>query len=75
LVLLDRQLPDARGSAVLESIRKLDPKAKVIVLTGYADADGERKYRALGVKRFLSKGMGLSALLDIIGAQLAAPSA
>ncbi|HVE12088.1 MAG TPA: response regulator [Elusimicrobiota bacterium] len=66
LVLLDRELPDAAGSDVFKRIRAHEPTAKVIVFTGHADADGERKYRSLGVAGFFSKSLGLAALLGAI---------
>lgn len=59
------------GSQVLREIMKLNAKASVIILTGYADEDGEDKYRALGAAAFVSQGMGIEAFLKIVENELA----
>lgn len=70
LVILDRELPKLTGSEVLREIRKFDKRARVIILTGYADEEGEEKYHDLGAAAFLSKGMGIEAFLQIIEREL-----
>lgn len=74
LVLLDRNLPGLTGSQVLKEIRRLAPEIKVIVLTGYQAAEGEAKYRALGVHFFLSKDIEMDALLSFIAQELGEPA-
>src|SRR5579863_7172570 len=58
LIVLDRGLPGMSGSQVLREIRKIDAAVKIVVLTGYPEAEGEAKYRALGISAFLPKGVG-----------------
>lgn len=70
LILLDRHLPGMTGSQVLREIRRHAPEVKVVVLTGYQAAEGEAKYRALGVKSFLSKDIDMDALLTVIATEL-----
>lgn len=71
LVILDRDLPGMTGSQVLEEIRKISPAVRVIVLTGNPYAKGEEKYRALGISAFLSKGIGIEALLKVVARETA----
>ncbi len=66
LVILDRDLPKMTGSAVLREIRKIDPKVAVIILTGNAAAQGEEKYRAMGISAFLSKDIAVEALIETV---------
>src|SRR5262245_31691946 len=56
ITLLDLRMPGMSGPEVLTELRKLDPEAKVIVLTSY-DAD-EDVYRAVqaGARGYLLKG-------------------
>ncbi len=71
LIVLDKGLPGMTGSEVLREIRKLSREVRVIVLTGYLDAESEREYHALGISEFLSKTISLDSLLKVIGRELA----
>jgi len=66
LVLLDRDLPRLTGSQVLKKIKDIDPGARVIVLTGNPDPEGELKYRKLGARHFLSKTIDIESLIKIV---------
>lgn len=70
LVILDRDLPSSSGSDVLKRLRELSPTARVIVFTGFPDAEGDRKYRDLGVRTFLSKGMDIEVLVTAVRREL-----
>jgi DNA-binding NtrC family response regulator len=39
IVIVDMRMPDVDGMAVLKSVRKTDPAAVVIMITGYATTD------------------------------------
>jgi two-component system nitrogen regulation response regulator NtrX len=43
LVLLDYILPDMKGQEVAAKIKKVPPSPKIILLTGYAESEGEPK--------------------------------
>ena len=43
VTVLDHNIPGTRGSKVMEALARRDPGARVVVLTGFADPDGERK--------------------------------
>ena len=55
LVTLDLSLTDGEGSTVLDSIRKIDPKAKVIVISGNAQKKLVQQLLAAGASGFIEK--------------------
>jgi DNA-binding NarL/FixJ family response regulator len=55
LVILDLQMPDGDGVAVLEAAKQLDPAPVVIMLTNYVDDYNRLRYRAAGADFFLDK--------------------
>lgn len=62
VTILDFEMPDMDGLAVLKEIRAIDPKAPVIMLTGAGTAEREIQARQLGVTDFLAKGFSLHEL-------------
>lgn len=54
-VLLDVEMPEMDGWAVLEAIRTLDPAASVAMLTGARDAQSVRRALLLGARDYLIK--------------------
>ena len=62
VTILDLQMPDIDGLAVLRQIRAIDPHAPVIMLTGAGTEALERQARELGVTEFLAKGFSLHEL-------------
>jgi two-component system, NarL family, response regulator len=66
VTLLDLRLPGMHGAEVIAAIRKLDPQAKILVLTSY-DA-GEDVYRAMqaGASGYLLKGTFADGILEAI---------
>lgn len=73
LTLLDLHMPEMSGIAVLKQIRALDPKARVIILTGGATTVWEKQARELGVTEFLLKGVSLSILVRALGKAMQSP--
>jgi two-component system NarL family response regulator len=78
IVLLDLRMPGMDGPQVIIEIRKIDPEAKIIVVTTY-DAD-EDVYRAVqaGARGYLLKGTFAEGMLEAIksvhaGRRLIAP--
>ena len=57
VTILDFEMPDMDGLAVLRQIREIDPRAPVIMLTGAGT-----EARELGVTDFLAKGFSLHEL-------------
>lgn len=64
LVILDRNLPFMSGSHVFDNIRKISQDIPVIVLSGYNDPEEVDAYLRCGAAAFLSKGLGLSPVLE-----------
>lgn len=59
VTILDFEMPDMDGLAVLKQIREIDPRAPVIMLTGAGTEAREKQARELGVTDFLAKGFSL----------------
>lgn len=62
VTILDLRLPDVNGIEVLSRLRAIDPKACVIMMTGFATEEAEAKALALGADDFLQKGFSLFEL-------------
>lgn len=55
LLLLDLNLPDLSGIALIESVLSLNTQIPIIIMTGYADLSLAKKSLKLGVDDFLIK--------------------
>jgi DNA-binding response OmpR family regulator len=62
ITILDFEMPDMDGLAVLRAIRAVDSQASVIMLTGAGSDERKQQARALGVTEFLAKGFSLHEL-------------
>jgi CheY-like chemotaxis protein len=72
LVLLDLGLPSMNGLEVLRKIRTFDPKARVIVITGYASQESEEVAVQYGACDFVRKPVDFTDFLRRIQAVLEA---
>ncbi len=54
-ILLDRKLPDADGSELLEGLKLRAPHASILIVTGYADMDSTIRAIRTGVHDYLIK--------------------
>jgi CheY-like chemotaxis protein len=72
LVLLDLGLPSMNGLEVLRKIRSFDPKARVIVITGYASQESEQVAVQHGACDFVRKPVDFTHFLQRIHAVLEA---
>jgi len=66
LVLLDLSMPRMSGLEVLERIRKVDPKVKVVLSSGYRAEEVHDPERFSGASAFLSKPYRVDVLSRII---------
>ena len=55
LVLTDMGLPQLMGDAVFRRIREINPKAKVILASGYLSPDSKSEFYKAGLARFIQK--------------------
>jgi len=62
VTILDFEMPDMDGPAVLREIRPVDPRPPVIMLTGAGTDARKQQARELGVTEFLAKGFSLHKL-------------
>ena len=72
LVLLDIGLPSLSGIEVLKEIRRLDDRAKVIVITGYASVESAVLALRSGAADYVRKPYDVQSLVAKIGNVLAA---
>lgn len=70
LVILDGAMPVMDGMAALKAIRAIQPDARVLLSSGYINAESEAAYRKAGVTAFLPKPYTRSALLDAVASAL-----
>ncbi len=70
LVLLDLSLPSMSGIEVLKEIRRLDPKAKVIVITGYPSVESTVLAMQNGALDYIQKPIDAENLLRKINSAI-----
>ena len=66
IVLLDVMMPDYDGFYGLEQIRKLDPKAKVIMVTADLTSDTEKKLVELKASAMIYKPYEIDSVIETI---------
>ncbi|WP_373974623.1 response regulator transcription factor [Chitinibacter sp. SCUT-21] len=67
VVLLDINLPETDGLALLPQLLKLNPQPKVIMVSGEATGEHVREALTLGASGFVVKPFTPARLLDAIG--------
>ena len=70
LVLLDLGLPSMSGIEVLKEIRRLEPRAKVIVVTGYPSVESTVLAMRAGAYDYIQKPVDVKLLLKKIATAL-----
>jgi len=68
VVVADWKMPVMDGLELLEWVKDQQPGTRFILLTGYGDAEVERKARELGAYEYLNKPINPDALAAIISA-------
>ncbi len=63
LILLDLKMPEKDGFYVMQKVKEMGSRSKIIVLTAYADIKSAMKSTKLGAVDFVSKPYDLDELL------------
>jgi len=64
LVLLDVGLPGMSGLQVLKEIRRIDPNALVVIITGYKSPVTQSQAMEQGAREFIEKPIDARVLID-----------
>jgi two-component system nitrogen regulation response regulator GlnG len=72
VVLLDFRLPDSEDLSLLASIRKLSPRAQVILMTAFGTPEVVRGALDLGAFRVVSKPFEMDAVAELVAQAYAA---
>ncbi|MBW1801667.1 MAG: response regulator, partial [Deltaproteobacteria bacterium] len=74
LVLMDRSMPEMDGVTCIKSILKKDPKAKILIVSGYeaSGPDGIDKSTKAAIKGYITKPCGIEELSRSISKALKA---
>jgi two-component system, NtrC family, response regulator HydG len=66
LVLVDLRMPGVSGLDVLRSIREINPRCRVVLMTGYATIDSAVEAVKLGAMDYLTKPFDLQRLRELL---------
>ena len=66
LVFLDNNLPDGLGISLISEIKKTDPQAVVVVVTGYDAEQIGPHALALGADMFMAKPLNVRQINDVM---------
>ena len=66
LVLLDMRMPGVSGLDVLRSVREVNPRASVVLMTGYGTIDSAVEAVKLGARDYLTKPFDLPRLRQLL---------
>jgi len=73
VIVLDLNMPEMDGVAVLQQVRSLNPDQPVIILTGAGTPEKEQRVHALGVSEFVEKEFSMHRLGDALKRVLKTP--
>ena len=73
IILLDVMMPDYDGFYALAGIRKVDPAAKIIMLTADLTSDTEKKLKKLNTSAIVYKPYEIDGVVDTINRILKTP--
>ncbi|HRQ38644.1 MAG TPA: response regulator [Chloroflexota bacterium] len=64
LVLLDLSMPGLNGADTFQELRKIEPAVKVILSSGYDEAEATRQFVGQGLAGFLQKPYNMKVLVQ-----------
>ncbi|GFO64581.1 hypothetical protein GMPD_25000 [Geomonas paludis] len=66
LVLLDLTMPQMDGEQCLAELRRMDPRVRVVMSSGFSEHEVSRKFLGKGISGFVQKPYKLSALREVL---------
>jgi two-component system, NtrC family, response regulator HydG len=66
-ILMDAVMPNMNGIEALHKMKEIDPKAKVVIMTAYCEADQLEKVVDEGAYQTLYKPVNIPQLMDLLG--------
>jgi CheY-like chemotaxis protein len=66
VVLLDIFMPGMNGLDILRSVKREQPRTQVLVISGFADEELERKVKGLGAAECLRKPFDFTRLSELV---------
>lgn len=72
LILLDYAMPELNGEAVFEQVRRVNPQARVLLVTAYGDAVAKKLFQQ-GLRGYIPKPFYLNQLSRAVRAALLSP--
>jgi PAS domain S-box-containing protein len=66
LVLLDLSMPGLSGEQTFEELRRLDPTVRVLLSSGYSEAEATRRFVGRGLAGFIQKPYRPEQLVDAV---------
>ncbi len=66
IILLDIMMPEMNGIEVLKKIRKIDPEARIIMITAFGDVESYLDSMELGAYEYINKPFETDELLGMI---------
>lgn len=66
LIILDLIMPGIGGLDCMKEILKINPQAKIIIVSGYVDSGLVSNVIELGAKNFIKKPYRIGDLLDVV---------
>jgi PAS domain S-box-containing protein len=66
LIILDLIMPGMGGRRCIDELLKINPKAKVIVASGYSDVGPMKRTLEAGAKGFMGKPYGIRHMLEVV---------
>ncbi len=64
VVLLDMTMPGLSGDETLRRLRAVNPKQRVVIMSGFSEQEAMQRCAQLGVSEFLAKPFELAALIE-----------
>jgi two-component system cell cycle sensor histidine kinase/response regulator CckA len=74
VVILDMTMPKLNGEETFREMRRLDPNARVVLMSGYNEQEATNRFAGKGLAGFLQKPFQLAVLREKLQAVIGAPS-